>query len=68
MLSLPCYLQYIAALQFAVHALLLGGQTCQQSEPETKKKKKKRERSNETPTFTVISRGTLCCFVFLYHL
>lgn len=36
-MSLP-YLQYVAVLQFAVHALILGGQTSQQSEPEFKKK------------------------------
>lgn len=37
LVSLP-YLQYVAALQFAVHALILGGQTNQQSEPEAKRR------------------------------
>lgn len=51
-LSLP-YLHYVAALQFAVQALILGGQTSQQSEPESQRK-----GSDVTPTLTVTSGGT----------
>lgn len=51
-LSLP-YLHYVAALQFAVQALILGGQSSQQSEPESESK-----GSNVTPTLTAISGGT----------
>lgn len=54
------YLQYVAALQFAVHALILGGQTSQQSEPEVK-----RRSSNARLTLTVISRGTLIFLPFV---
>lgn len=59
LVSLP-YLQYVAALQFAVHALILGGQTSQQSEPEVK-----RRGFNARLTLTVVSRGTLIFLPFV---